>query len=179
MTIILQSYCILLSVLFCINRQLLSIFDANHALLFISSPFAVQVTVMSIARLFGFQDNKRVKFHPLIIYILGALLFPLWFGLYLTLRLSTRAFIDSELCSNPGFEDWLKSPFETAAYYDSVFICLLLLLPMLGLFRLIKALDRRMMKDSRAQEGASEPRGRSHTLWISVRYAWHTPVLGA
>ena len=106
MATIAQFYATLLSTLSSVNRQQLSLFDANYALMVSSSPFATYLVFSSIRSLLGFETNlfKRVKSHSRAIRFFGALLLPLWFGLRLTLRLSTKAFKDSGLCENPTFK---------------------------------------------------------------------------
>ena len=100
-----QLYSILLSTLFSINRQQLSLFDANYALVVTSSPLTIHLVFASIRELLGSRTGffERIESHPRTIRFFGALLLPLWFGLKLTLPLSGRAFIDSELCSDPNF----------------------------------------------------------------------------
>ena len=104
-----QAYCILVPTLLSIGRQELSIFDANYALMITSSPFMIQVVFSSIHDILGFKTGlfKRIKSHRRIIHFSAALFLILWFGLRLTLRLSSKAFQDSELCSNPTFKDLL------------------------------------------------------------------------
>ena len=100
-----QLYSILLSTLFSINRQQLSLFDANYALAITSSPLTVHLVSASISELLGFKTRffERIKSHPRTIRFFGALLLPLWLGLKFTLPLSGRAFMDSNLCSDPDF----------------------------------------------------------------------------
>ena len=107
MATIVQLYAILLSALFSVNRQQLSLFDANYALMVSSSPLAIYLVFSSIRSLLGFDTGlfKRVKFYPRVIRFFGALLLPLWLGLRLALPLSTKAFKDSGLCENPTFKD--------------------------------------------------------------------------
>ena len=116
-----QLYFILLSTFFSIGRQQLSLFDANYALMATSSPFTMYLVFSSIRYLFGFKVSlsKRIGPHRPIIFSLGVLLLPLWLGLRLTLRLSNKAFKDSELCSDPTFKDLL-------------FDLLLLIIPLMG-----------------------------------------------
>ena len=104
-----QLYSILLSTLFSVGRQQLSLFDANYALIITSSPFTIYLVYSSIRDLLGFETHlfKCVQSYRRIISLFGALLLPLWLGLRFTLRLSTKAFNDSELCSNSTFEDLL------------------------------------------------------------------------
>ena len=136
MATIAQFYAILLSTLSSVNRQQLSLFDANYALVVSSSPFAIYLVLSSIRSLLGFDTNlfKRVKSYPRVIRFFGALLLPLWLGLRLTLRLSTKAFKDSELCENPTFKDMsldlllLFSPLAGPAGGAWVFLVLLIML---------------------------------------------------
>jgi len=175
--IIVQSHCILLSVLFSINRQQLSLFDANHALLLASSPLAVEVVLTCIEGLFGFHPG-HIRIHPRTIYTFGALLLPLWFGLRLTLRLSSWAFIDGEFCSNPTFKDLLELPLITTLEdSDPSF---LLFVTLFYFCRWDRKLARQMLETFPAQEETYEPQGRSRTLWTSVSRAWYVPAtLGA
>ena len=174
--IIVQSYCILLGVLFCINRQQLSLFDANHALLLASSPLAVEVVLTCIEGLFGFQPG-HIRIHPRTIYTFGALLLPLWFGLRLTLRLSSRAFIDSELCSNPTFKDLLELPLITIPEdSDPSF---LLFVVLFYFCRWDRKLSRQMLETFPAQEETHEPQGRLRTLWTSVGRAWYVSAISS
>ena len=164
--IILQSYCILLSMLFCINRRQLSIFDVTHALQLVWSPLTMEVVITSIRGLFGLERRRfrQIKSHPRIMYTLGALLLPLWFGLSVTLRLSTRAFIDGELCNNPTFEDWSELLFfMIPTFSDVISWGLLFFVALSWLLRLIRVLTRQVMTNFQTQKGTSEPQGRSRT----------------
>jgi len=180
MAIIVQSYCILLAMLFSINHQQLSLFDADHALLLVSSPLMIDVVAASIKDLFGFRDGliRRVKFHPHIIRALGVLILPIWFGLTLTIQLSSRAFIDSELCSNHTPEDWSELLiWGVLADIDFYAVGLLLVGALYLLRRLIWALTLRVTKRFRVQEGTSGSQGAPRT---SVERTWYiSVVLGA
>ena len=105
-SMIAQLYSILLSTLFSVNRQQLSLFDANYALMVTSSPFTMYLVFSSICDLFGFETGlfKRVETHRRVISFFGALLLPVWVGLRLTLSLSTTAFQDSKICGGPNFK---------------------------------------------------------------------------
>jgi len=178
--IILQSYCILLSMLFCINRRQLSIFDATHALQLVSSPLTMEVVIFSIRGLFGLKYRfiGQLKSHPRIMHTLGALLLPLWFGLNVTLRLSTRAFIDGELCSNPTFEDWSEFfLFVMPTFSDGTVGVLLLSVALAWLLRLVRVLTRQVMTNFQAQEGTSEPQGRSRILRLFLDLPWCISVV--
>ena len=173
--IILQSYCILLSMLFCINRQQLSIFDVTHALQLVSSPLTIEVVIASIRGLFGLERRRfgQIKSHPRIMYTLGALLLPLWFGLSATLRLSTRAFIDGELCSNPTFGDWSELlSFLMPTFSDMTAGGLLFVMALYLLLRLIRVLTRQVMTNFQTQEGTSEPQGRSRIPRLFSDLTW-------
>ena len=104
-----QLYSILFSTLFSTYRKQLSLFDVNYALTVTSSPFTIYLVHSSIRDLLGFETDlfKRIVSNRRLIHHLGALLLPIWFGLRLTLRLSSKAFTDSELCGNPTFGDFL------------------------------------------------------------------------
>ena len=108
-TAIIQAYCILIPTLLSIGRQELSIFDANYALMVTASPFMIYVVLSSIRDILGFETGlfKRIKSHRRAVHFSVFLFLALWFGLRLTLRLSSKAFQDSELCSNPTFKDLL------------------------------------------------------------------------
>ena len=97
---LIQIYPILLSTLLSINRQTLSLYDANYALLITSSPPTVYLAVASICDIFWFETDlhKPVKSHRRTTRILGALVLFLWLGLCMTLTLSDRAFVNSEDC---------------------------------------------------------------------------------
>ena len=108
-----QLYCILLSTLFSINRQQLSLFDANYALTVTSSPFTIYLVFSSIRELLGYETGlfERLESHPRVIRFFGALLLPVWLGLRITLLLSGKAFKDSQLCDNTTFSDFLMDLF--------------------------------------------------------------------
>ena len=107
-----QLYFILLSTFLSIGRQQLSLFDVNYALMATSSPFTIHLAFSSICNLFGLRVglSKEIEPYRRIVFSFGALLLPLWFGLGLTLRLSSKAFKDSELCSDPTFRDLIFEP---------------------------------------------------------------------
>ena len=132
-----QLYCILLSTLLSINRQQLSLFDANYALIVTSSPLTIHIVFASIRELLGFKTRffERIKHHPRAIYLFGAPLLPLWFGLELTLPLSGRAFIDSELCSDSNFRDFVAG----AIPCSNSMICSFLLYDNVKLWNLVAA----------------------------------------
>ena len=102
-----QLYSVLLSALLSINRQQLSLFDANYTLVISSSPLTLQLVFVSICDLFGFKSNppQWIQSHRRTICTFGALFLPLWFGLNLTILLSSQAFKDSELCAASGPPD--------------------------------------------------------------------------
>ena len=177
MAIIVQSYCILLAMLFSVNRQQLSLFDADHALLLVSSPLMIDVVAASIKDLFGFRDGfiRRVESHPHIIRALGVLILPIWFGLILTIRLSNQPFIDSELCSNNtlgGWSEFLTS--EMLAEADLYAGGLLLGGALYWLRRLIWPLTLRERGGFRVQEGTS---GSQETPLASVERTWYISVV--
>jgi hypothetical protein len=195
-TIILQSYYILLSMLFSINHQQLSLFDANHALLLICSPSTIQMVHICIRELFGSGHHhlKRIKYHPRVVYTFGALLLPIWLGLSLTLRVSGRAFIDSKLCNNPTFKglliDFLASTEMIShefysllppnmLFNDSGYFALFFLFSMIAPYpgRLIRKFTQRATTFPRAQEGTPEPLGRLRVLWTLVKHGLYVSVI--
>ena len=123
-----QLYSIFLSTLFSIKRQQLSLFDANYALIVTSSPLTVHLVFASICELLGHKTRffERIKSHPRTIYWFGAPLLPLWFVLRLTVSLPGRAFIDSELCSDPDLLGLLLyfsfPPFVNAFFFPHTHI---------------------------------------------------------
>jgi hypothetical protein len=118
---LLQIYPILLSTLFSIGRNQLSLFDANLILNITSSPLTMYLTISSLSNLFWILVGlckkpgprkqiglyKQIKSHHLITSVLGTLVLLLWFALSVTIRMSGRAFIDSTLCQGSTFKDWL------------------------------------------------------------------------
>jgi len=108
-SLLVQIYPILLSTLLSINRQQLSLFDANFALALSSSPLTLYLVIASICDLFGINTDlyKRIKSYRHIIRALGTLVLLLWIGLSMTLSLSTRAFKDSS-CDTGTFKNWLQ-----------------------------------------------------------------------
>ena len=108
-TSLIQVYSVVLSALISIIRQKLSLFDANYALIVSSSPLTIWLVFTSICDLSGVETEfiERIQSHRAIIRIFGALFLPLWVGLNLAILLSSRGFIDGELCSNSTFKDQL------------------------------------------------------------------------
>jgi hypothetical protein len=162
--------------LFSINRQQLSLFDAYHALLLVCSPLMAQVVLTSIKQLFRFEHYrlKRIQYYPCAIYTFGALLLPLWAGLSLTLRLSSRAFINSKLCSNPTFEDLLSDllSFTIRKNSSSLLLFTLVFVAPLQLGLLIRKFTQRVAAYPRAQEGTSGPLGRLRILRTFAKCGW-------
>ena len=160
MTIIVQSYGILLSVLFCVNRQQLSLFDANHAIMLVSSPLMLHVLYICIVGLFKTRYDTGA--FPRVICAIGAPLLPILTVLKLTLSLSSRAFIDSELCSN---RTSVKEPGLPHSMYftSSCYILGILSNMMSPQCFWIWELAWRVVKCFRAQEGTPEPQEDVHT----------------
>lgn len=104
---IIQTYCILIPALLSIGRQELSIFDANYALTVTASPFTIQLLFSSILDALGFETTLfgQIESRRRIIYFCVAVFLALWLALRLTLQLSSKAFIDSELCNNSTLKD--------------------------------------------------------------------------
>lgn len=74
-----------------------------------SSPFMIYVVFSSIRDILGYESGlfKRIKSYRRITHLSVAMFLVLWSWLRLTLRLSDKAFRDSELCSNTTFKDLL------------------------------------------------------------------------
>jgi len=176
MAIIAQSYCILLGVLFCINRQQLSLFDANHTLLLVSSPPTIDVMSDCIRGLFGI-GRCRIKSPPRIIYTLGAFLLPLWLGLSLALRFSSQAFIDSRLCTNPAAED-LHLLYSVMSISSDMVVWGVLSSSVTG--ECLGYLVQRGVRIFRAQKGTSKLQGGLVAPWTRLKRRWYiSVVLGA
>ena len=96
-SLLVQIYPVLLSTLFSVNRQQLSIFDAGVARSISSSPLTIYLVVASICDLCGIRTGlyKRIKSYRSITRILGALVLLLWTGLSMTIAMSATAFKDS------------------------------------------------------------------------------------
>ena len=133
-----QLYSILLSTLLSINRQQLSLFDANHALIITLSFLVIRLVFTSFCNLSGIEIelSKRIQSHRATICTLGVLFLPLWFGVNLTILLSNRGFIDGELCSNSTFKDQLLVDpiLLVTCLYLFIYLFLLLFLLLLFLF---------------------------------------------
>jgi hypothetical protein len=177
---LIQFYPILLSTLLSINRKDLSLYDASYALLLSSSPLTIYLVVASICDLFGFETDfyKRIKFHRRTIRTLGVLVPLLWLWLSLTLRFSNRAFVNSELCRNSSFKDWLSDLFWSLMVYITFFGGQFLglgFLPACGLAFGLCLFRRRsqMMEDFRAvREGGSKSWGELCMPWTLMKCAW-------
>lgn len=177
-----QLYCILLSILVSVNRQQLSLFDANYALTISSSPFTIYLTSASIGDLLGLESGlfKQIESHRRAIRISGALLLPLWLGLRLTLRFSSRAFIDSELCSDVTTSEDIVSDFihllvPFLGPTSVVQVCLLALI-IEYLPRIVMGWPGLMADFRVRREGASQPQERFHILWTFVKCAWYVSI---
>lgn len=98
-----------------INRQQLSLFDANYALLLSSSPLMVYLVVASVCDLFGFKTGlyKRIRSHRLALRTLTILVPFFWLGLNMSLMLAHSAFKDSDLCRSSTFLAWFLNFFNS------------------------------------------------------------------
>ena len=107
-SLLVQFYPILLSTLLSINRQQLSLLDAEFALTLSSSPLTIYLVFTSICDLCGIQTGlyKRIKSHRLVIRTFGALILLIWTGLSMACVMSTTAFKDSP-CGSETLIDWL------------------------------------------------------------------------
>ena len=174
---IIQTYCILIPTLLSIGRQELSIFDANYALMVTASPFMIYVVFSSIRDILGFETGlfKRIKSHRRAVHFSVFLFLALWFGLRLTLRLSSKAFRDSELCSNPTFKDLLIDflllfvPIAgpTGGYWLAV-IGSLLNLPLDIIIWWCEVVIRFLAR----REGALGPQERLSRMWVNMKGGW-------
>ena len=178
-----QLYSILLSTLFSVGRQQLSLFDANYALIITSSPFAIYLVYASIRDLLGFETYlfKCIRSYRRIISFFGALLLPLWLGLRFTLQLSTKAFKDSELCNNSTFEEFLLdvlllfAPLTGPA--GGVWFVLLCLITT-SLFAIVGGW---ILVAANCQDGGPpfSPWELLSSLWTAFYSAWYISTLGA
>ena len=177
-----QFYPILLSTLFSVNRQQLSLFDASYALVLSSSPLTVYLVISSISAIFGVKNslNEGIRFYPRTTFVIGALILPIWLGLSLTVWLSRWAFIDSELCKDSTFKDWLTNllptlllsvlgssgyPVVSAIVISLFFICLV-------------RRRRQVVADVLARsEGVHGPWRWWRLLWTSLWRAWYDFVV--
>jgi hypothetical protein len=177
---LIQFYPILLSTLLSINRQDLSLYDASYALLLSSSPLTIYLVVASICDLVGFETNlyRRINSHRRTIRTLGVLVPFLWLGLSITLRLSDRAFVNSELCRNSSLKDWFSDLFWSLMVFITFFGGQFLglgFLPAWGLTFGLCLFRRRsqMMEAFRAaREGGSKSWGRLCIPWTLIKCAW-------
>jgi hypothetical protein len=178
-----QIYPILLSTLLSIDRQQLSLFDAQFAISVSSSPLTLYLVVASIGDILRFKTRlyKRIKHrHPIRTSLI---LVPfLWFGLSMTLRLSSRAFKDSQLCDGSTFADWLNDMRLFLSDYlvnpglfapSNAGIDFFALSFLLCLFR------RRslVLTKVRGWKRPSNPWGRLLIPGVFVRYAWYVSVV--
>ena len=174
---IFQAYCILLPALLSIGRRQLSLFDANYALMITSSPLMIQVVLSSIREVFGSRTGcfKKIKSHHHFIYFSAALVLALWFGLRLTLPLSSKAFRDSELCSNPdplGMVFELYILFVPATGPAGGFWAVLLVLYATFLVALIVGWYEVVACFLTPQEGEFGPLKRVSQVVAAIRGAW-------
>jgi len=183
---LIQSYLILVSTFLSINRHQLSLFDANYALILTSSPPTMYLVAASIYEIFTSKSNlyKRIRSHRRTVRTFAVLLPFLWLALSMTLRLSGRAFKDSELCHGSTFKDWILY----IIYYqirDSILavggvlqtqFTVVILVPILAL-RLFKKRFRFIAGARACWKEASTPWGRLRIPWTFVKCAWWVPVV--
>ena len=110
-SLLVQFYPILLSTLLSVNRDQLSIFDAEFALSVSSSPLAIYLSSASVCDLCGIRTGlfKRIKSHRHIIRTLGALVPLLWTALSMIKSFSNKAFRNSGCGPTLTFLDWLQA----------------------------------------------------------------------
>ena len=176
-----QLYSILLSTLLSIDRQQLSLFDANYALMVTSSPFTMHLALSSICDLLGFETGlfRQIQSHRRIISAFGALLLPIWFGLRLTIRLSDKAFRDSELCGNPTPKDLL---FDLLLLFAPLtgpvggfWFAQLYLVALVAFTILVGSIDS-VASFLIDREGASGPWERLCKVWAAMKGGWYVPT---
>lgn len=103
---LLQIYSMLLSTLFSVNRQQLSLEDANFVISVVFSPLTIYLVAASACNLCGIKTSLygRIESYPRVVCCLGALVLPFWLALTMISVLSSGAFTDST--SHP-FKTWL------------------------------------------------------------------------
>ena len=176
-----QLYSILLSTLLSIDRQQLSLFDANCALMVTSSPFTMYLVFSSICDLLGFETGlfRRIQSHRHIISAFGALLLPIWFGLRLTIRLSDKAFQDSGLCGDPTPKDLLLDFLLLFAPLTGpvggFWIAQVYLIVLVTLTILVGSIDL-VASFLIGREGASGPWERLCKVWVVMKGGWCVPI---
>ena len=111
-SLLIQFYPILISTLLSINRQQLSLFDVDFALLISSSPLVIYLSFASVCDLRPGAHTglfKRIKSYPHIIRLFGAFVPVFWTVLSLVESFSATAFLDSS-CQpkSTKFGGWLK-----------------------------------------------------------------------
>ena len=180
MSAIFQAYCILIPTLLSVGHEELSIFDANYALTVTLSPFMVQLVFSSIRDALGFETSLfgQIKSHHRIIHFPVALFLILWFGLRLTLRLSSKAFQDSELCGSPtpkGLLVDLLLLFVPATGPTGGFWMVLSFLLLFAFSCVIEGLHKAVTSFLTRQGGALEPlrlHKRLSELWVTAKDLW-------
>ena len=174
-SLLVQIYRILLSTLLSIDRQRLSLFDANFVLALSSSPLTVYLVVASICDLCGIRTGlyKRIKSYRLITRILGAVVLPLWIGLSMFTIMSTKAFKDS-LCDPGTFKDWLQ---HIAVLFLLNFTNPGRIMFWLGLLMSFTSLSMLRLRQIKADvKLCSEGVSRLRVLWIWMKCTWCVPV---
>ena len=176
-----QIYPILLSTLLSINRQQLSLLDANFVFIVCSSPLMAYLGVASISDLFGIKTGlyKRIKYHRLTTRAFGALLPLFWLGLSMTLMLSHSAFIDSEKCEGSTLRDWfrysslfLRDNITNPGDFGFIFWIIFGILLMPILFRRWSEV---VAEAQGCWEGQSNPRRWFYAPWTFVSCTWYVP----
>jgi hypothetical protein len=108
-SLLVQFYPILLSTLLSINRQQLSIFDADFALLVTSSPLAIYLSFASVCDLCGIRTGlfKRIKSYRNIVRALGAFVPFLWTALSMVRKFLQQGFSGQPVLPTSTFREWL------------------------------------------------------------------------
>ena len=173
-----QLYSIPLSTLLSIDRQQLSLFDANSALMVTSSPFTMYLVFSSICDILGFETGlfRRIQSHRSVVSAFGALLLPVWFGLRLTTRLSSKAFQDSGLCGNPTPKDIFLLLFTPlTGPVGGFWIAQVYLIVLVASTILVGSMDV-IVRYLIGREGASGPWERLCNVWVVTKGEWYVPT---
>ena len=182
-SLLVQFYPILLSTLLSVNRQQLSIFDTNFALLVGSSPLVIYLSFASVCDLCGIRTRlfKRIKsyWHRNIIRVFGALVPFLWTALSMIASFSNKAFLDSTCRPTSTFWGWLK---DTILFLIYTFFSLgrgnfLHGLGLLAMAPFLILLFRRRSQVRADVQHSLDGASRWRVPFAWVKCAWYVPFL--
>lgn len=173
-TSIFQSYSILLSTLFTINRPQLSVCDVRYALLITAHPVAVYLMISSFCDLLGMKTclYKRIRSNRRTTCALGVLIMPLWLALSLTSWLSRRAFDGSEQLGGLPFRGW----FVFILYYIALMLAqqVTFIIPLpIFILCLFRRLPQVKANFQASWKGAPGPWGRLRSARTFAGCAWY------